>query len=223
MKGDEGLVKNASLQEGTSFAGRPAMEQIHPALVTSEVPVFFATTDGQTRRIAHRLSMMLRERGFDSQAIDMASSDADFIDWTRVRALIIGASVRGQHHQRAAESFVKSYTADLIRRPSAFFSVSLAAASHDAAKRDTAQKLAAEFPRRLGWHPDMVLCFAGRLAYTRYRTLMRFVMKHIARRARFPTDTNRDYEFTNWEDVARLASDMEQMITGRLAATTFVA
>jgi hypothetical protein len=33
-------------------------------------------------------------------------------------------------------------------------------------------------------------------------------MKHIARRARFPTDTNRDHEFTNWGDVARLASDM---------------
>jgi menaquinone-dependent protoporphyrinogen oxidase len=136
------------------------MEQIHPALITSEVPVFFATTDGQTRRIAPRLSMMLRERGFDSQAVDMASSDADFIDWTRVRAVVVGASVRGQHHQHAAESLVKSYAADLSRQPSAFFSVSLAAASHDAAKQDTTRRLAAEFPRRLGWHPDVVLCFA---------------------------------------------------------------
>jgi menaquinone-dependent protoporphyrinogen oxidase len=199
-----------------------AMEQIHPALITSEVPVFFATIDGQTRRIAHRLSMMLRERGF-SRAVDMASSDADFIDWTRVRAVIVGASVRGQHHQRAAESFVKSYAADLSRQPSAFFSVSLAAASHDAAKQDTARKLAAEFSSRLGWHPDIVLCFAGGLAYTRYRALTRFVMKQIAPRRRFPTDTNRDHEFTNWEDVARLASDMEQMITDRTAVPTLVA
>lgn len=103
------------------------------------------------------------------------------------------------------------------------FSVSLAAASHDGAKEDTARRLAAEFPRRLGWHPDMVLSFAGGLAYTRYRTLMRFVMKQIARGTRFPTDTNRDHEFTNWEDVARLASDIEQMITGRAAAPTLVA
>lgn len=200
-----------------------AMEQIHPALITSEVPVFFATTDGQTRRIAQRLSTMMRERGFDSRAIDMAGSDADFIDWTRVRAVIVGACVRGQHHQHAAEGFVKSYAADLARHPSVFFSVSLAAASHDASKQDAARKLAADFPIRFGWHPDTVLCFAGRLAYTRHRTIMRFVMKHIARKAGFPTDTSRDHEFTNWDQVPRLADDVEQMIRNRTAVATLVA
>jgi len=200
-----------------------AMEQIHPALIASEVPVFYATTHGQTRRIAHRLSTMMRERGFDSRAIDMASADADFIDWTRVRAVIVGASVRGQHHQHAAERFVKSYAADLAQHPSIFFSVSLAAASHDPSKQDAARKLAADFPMQFGWHPDTVLCFAGRLAYTRYRTIMRFILKHIARKAGLPTDTSRDHEFTNWDQVARLADGVEQMTRNSTAVATFVA
>ena len=49
-----------------------------------------------------------------------------------------------------------------------------------------------------GWRPARVLPVAGALAYSRYNFLIRFVMKRIARKAGAPTDTSRDYEFTNW-------------------------
>jgi menaquinone-dependent protoporphyrinogen oxidase len=36
-------------------------------------------------------------------------------------------------------------------------------------------------------------------------------MKRIARKQGGPTDTSRDYEFTNWDDVARLAAQVAQL------------
>ncbi len=86
-------------------------------------------------------------------------------------------------------------------RPSAFFSVSLAAASPTPAEREEAAQLASGFPAEAGWNPQKIVSVAGRLAYTQYGFLTRFIMKRIARRRGAPTDTSRDYEFTNWDDV----------------------
>ena len=58
-----------------------------------ELPVFYATTEGQTRRIAERLAALLHERGLDSRAIDVRSPDARDVDWVAVRAVAVGASV----------------------------------------------------------------------------------------------------------------------------------
>ena len=52
------------------------MSTIHPAFVNCDIPVFYATTEGQTRRIAERLAAMFREKGFVSRAFDVASAEA---------------------------------------------------------------------------------------------------------------------------------------------------
>jgi len=105
------------------------MNNIHPALVACEIPVFFATSEGQTLRIAERLAAIFREKGFTSRALDVTSSDADCVEWARVRAAVVGASLHGGRHQRSAAAFVKEHAGDLNAHPSAFFSVSLAAIS----------------------------------------------------------------------------------------------
>jgi menaquinone-dependent protoporphyrinogen oxidase len=188
-----------------------AMNSIHPALAECDIPVFYATTEGQTRRIAERLAAIFREKGFTSRALDVASPNADYVDWPRVRAALVGASLHAHRHQRSAETFVREHAADLNAHPSAFFSVSLAAISPMSAERDAAAQIASKLPVRTGWHPNKIACLAGRLAYTQYGFLTRFIMKRIARRQDGPTDTTRDYEFTNWDDVARLADAVVQM------------
>jgi menaquinone-dependent protoporphyrinogen oxidase len=191
------------------------MSNIHPALVACDIPVFYATSEGQTRRIAERLVAAFRERGFASRAFDVASSDADCIEWKRVRAAVVGASLHGSRHQRAARAFVRDHAADLNARPSAFFSVSLAAVSPTPAEREEAAQLASGFPAEAGWRPQKVVCLAGRLAYTQYGFVTRFIMKRIARRRGAPTDTSHDYEFTNWDDVACLADGIVRKVAAR--------
>lgn len=192
-----------------------SVSDIHPALVTCDIPVFYATTEGHTRRIAERLVAIFRDRGFTSRAIDVASSDADDVDWERVRAAIVGASLHAHRHQRSAGAFVREHATDLNGHPSAFFSVSLSAASASGDERAAAAELARAFPSAGGWHADETLSVAGRLAYTQYGIVTRFIMQRIARRHGAPTDTSRDHEFTNWDEVARLADSIARRIADR--------
>ena len=184
---------------------------------TCELPVFFATTEGQTRRIAERLASVLRDRGFESKAIDMAGTDAANVDWTRVRGVMVGASLHRGRHQREADKFVRAHVADLNYLPSAFVSVSLSAASKNRTEVEAAAQLARAFPETRGWKPTCVASVAGRLAYSEYGFFIRLVMRYIARKEGAPTDMSRDYELTNWEEVNKLACDFAARIGARTA------
>lgn len=182
-----------------------------------EVPVFFATSEGQTRRIAKRIASVLHDLGLDSYAIDMAGPEAANVDWNCVRGALVGASIHVRKHQKAAARFVRTHAANLTRVPSAFFSVSLAAASKNATEVEAAQNLARAFPPACGWAPSRIESVAGRLAYREYGFFIRLVMKRIAKKEGAPTDTSRDYEMTNWEQVDKLAREMARRIHAQTA------
>jgi menaquinone-dependent protoporphyrinogen oxidase len=182
------------------------------------MPVLFTTTDGQTALIAIRLATILREHGFDSQAIEMGEPDAAILDWTRVRGVLVGASIHRQRHQGWARAFVHAHVADLNRVPSAFFSVSLSAASKNRWEVEAAEAIAKAFPAAHNWRPDRIVSLAGRLAYREYGFFTRMVIKWIARKEGAPTDTSRDYELTNWEIVDQLGHDMAALIHQRSVA-----
>jgi len=182
-----------------------------------EVPVFYATTEGQTRRIAGHVAATLRGLGLDSRAVDVRSREAAAIDWTRVRGALVGASLHAAGHQRAARRFVRAHAGALNRIPAAFFSVSLSAASQNPAEVEEAARLARTFPEAAGWTPAVVSSIAGRLAYQEYGFLKRLVMRKIAEKEGGPTDTTRDYEYTDWAQVDRLAADLAGRIQGRAA------
>lgn len=177
-----------------------------------DVPVFYATTEGQTRRIAERIAGVLRAQGFDSVAIDINSPEPPRIDWQYVQGTFLGASVHAGRHQNAAEAFACAYSAELNARPSAFFSVSLSAASSNPKEKTAARRLAEAFTKEARWQPTWTVCFAGRLAYTRYGFLKRLMMRWIAKREGGSTDTSRDHELTDWSAVAKFANEMADAI-----------
>ena len=186
--------------------------------IICEIPVFFATSEGQTRRIAGRIASVLHDLGFDSCAIDVAGANAANIDWTNVRGALVGASLHAGKHQKVAERFVKAHALDLTSVPSAFFSVSLSAASKNAKEVVAADKIARAFPNACGWRPARIVTVAGRLAYREYGFFIRWVMKRIAKKEGAPTDTSRDYELTDWAEVDALARDMAKRVHARVAA-----
>jgi menaquinone-dependent protoporphyrinogen oxidase len=177
-----------------------------------EVPVFYATTEGQTRRIADRLVALLHDRGIDARAIDVRSDVVRQVDWSSVRLVVAGASVHAGRHQRAMEEFVRAHRDALNPTPSAFFSVSLRAASPKPADTESVRQLAVTFVNAAGWQPTRVITLAGRLAYTQYGWLTRAIMKRIARRAGMATDTTRDHEYTDWAQVSHFADDLAAML-----------
>jgi len=180
-----------------------------------EVPVFYATSEGQTRRIAEEIAATLRQQGFTSDVFDLSIPAAQ-PDWVAVRAVVVGGSIHGGRHQRALTEFVERQALHLSARPSAFFSVSLSAGSRNAVEVDSARALAISFVRSAGWEPRCVACFAGKLAYTQYGFIKRLVMRFIAWREGAPTDARRDYEFTDWKDVRQFALDVSRSVRRRV-------
>ena len=187
-------------------------------LVTCAVPVFYATTEGQTRRIAERLAERLREQGLDSRSFDVDGDLARTIDWSQVRGAIVGASLHAGQYQATAARFVTCHAARLNGVPSAFIGVSLAAASSDSAEVAAARRLAEGFPTAHGWHAEQVISVAGRLAYTRYNFVIKLIMKRIARKHGAPIDTTRDYELTNWDRIDQLAVSLAGRVKERRRA-----
>ncbi len=172
------------------------------------VPVFYATTEGQTRRIADEIASTLREQGLVSEARDV--SVAVPVDWVNVAGVVLGAPIYAGRHQKIAVDFATSEAGHLSVRPSAFFSVSLSAGSRNPAEVDAAHALAKGFVSAVGWQPLRLACFAGKLAYTRYGFVKRQIMRFIAWREGAPTDARRDYEFTDWTAVRRFALDVAE-------------
>lgn len=94
----------------------------------ANVLIAYGTSEGQTAKIAEYIAQMVRDRGYDSEAVDaeeLARGDAP----ESYEALIVGASIHMGKHEGYVVDFVERYRDALERLPSAFFCVSLAA--HD--------------------------------------------------------------------------------------------
>ena len=177
-----------------------------------DVPIFYATTHGQTRRIAEHFARCLRAQGFSSEAFDVSSPAAQAFRWNRALGAVLGASLHRGKHQPAACRFAKDHRNEIAAIPTLFFSVSLSAASLDGHEREAARRIAEDFVRAAAWSPWQVVCVPGRLAYTRYNLLTRWLMRRIAKKERAPTDTNRDHELTDWAAVERIARELAAQI-----------
>jgi menaquinone-dependent protoporphyrinogen oxidase len=111
--------------------------------------------------------------------------------------------LRGRH-QKYIRDFVRRYAALLNNGPSAFVSVCGAAGGDP----PQAQAYINALLRETGWRPSVTRSFTGAVAYTQYGWLVRWVLKLISRRKGLPTDTSRDWDFTEWDEVDRFAGEL---------------
>ena len=177
--------------------------------------IVYATREGQTRRIAMRIADGLRAGNGDVDVYDARNIGA--IDWSKYQAAVVAASVHVGRHEREIVDFAKKHRADLDRLSATFISVTLSEAGAEDPTRteaerrqaaDDVQKMIADFVKATGWTPARTMPVAGALTYSKYNVLVRFIMKRIARKQGAPTDTSRDYEFTNWGALDRFAESI---------------
>jgi menaquinone-dependent protoporphyrinogen oxidase len=64
----------------------------------------------------------------------------------------------------------------------------------------------------IGWQPTIIKPVAGALLYTKYNIFMRWIMKRIARKAGGDTDTSRDYDYTDWNDLRMFADEFGRRV-----------
>ncbi len=170
----------------------------------ARILVLYATIDGQTRRIAERMSAVLEKAGH-VVAVRPADDASAWQELDRHDAVILGASIRYGHFSRELERVVRRRVAALGSRPNAFFSVCLTAGG-PGARPEAARRYVDEFRKRTGWDPAETAIFPGALLYTKYSAFNRFMIRLIMTITGGDTDTSRDYEYTDWEAVQRFAS-----------------
>ncbi|QRV17730.1 menaquinone-dependent protoporphyrinogen IX dehydrogenase (plasmid) [Haloterrigena salifodinae] len=177
--------------------------------------VLYGTGEGQTAKVAETIAEALEERGHESTVTDVAAESGS-VDVDEFDAVLVGASIHVGKQQAAIRTFVTERRDALESRPTGFFQVSLSSATDDEARRAEAAGYVDAFVEETGWQPDRVGLFGGALRYSKYGFLKRLVMKRIAREATGDTDTARDYEYTDWEEVETFANDFAAFVEGRL-------
>jgi menaquinone-dependent protoporphyrinogen oxidase len=172
--------------------------------------IVFHTSEGQTAKIAERVAGVLRERGssVDVRSVGHAPTPDGY------DAVMVGDSIHAVHHSREMIRYLQTHVVALNSMPSALFQVCLASANPDLEHTQTAHALVQELLDRTGFDPDAVGLFAGALVYTQYGWFKRHVMRAIVKREGGDLDMSRDYDYTDWDAVARFAEDFEQIVTG---------
>lgn len=167
----------------------------------SSILVLYGSTYGQTQRVAERIAKVLREAGHSADLL-WAARLPEELELYDYEAVVIAASVLLGQHQRYVREFARRHAEQLNAMPSAFVSV-CGAASGDPPR---AQSYIDRFLLETGWwRPTVTRSFTGAVAYTRYNPLLRWWLKGISRKQGLPTDTSRDWDFTEWDQVERFA------------------
>lgn len=176
----------------------------------SRALILYATTEGQTARIAEKIAQTLRSRGHSADTCPATEATAG-LKAADYDGVIVGASIHYGRHPGYLRSLVRGRRAVLEARPSAFFSVSLSGGG-PGAKPEAARRYLEVFLRQTGWHPKQTATFAGALPFSRYGAFKRLLMVVFVGLGGGDTDTSRDYEYTDWDAVERFAETFAQRL-----------
>jgi menaquinone-dependent protoporphyrinogen oxidase len=167
--------------------------------------LFYATRDGQSRRIAERIAHGLGEQGIDAQPHDLAGGlpPAQVLAEARPMVVVV-AAVRYGRHLAEAERFMALYSALQAPPPLVLLSVNLTARKPG---KDTAtgNVYLRKSIVRHRLKPVMAHAIAGRLEYPRYDWLDRQVIRFIMTLTGGPTDPSTCIEYTSWDKVDEIA------------------
>ncbi len=175
--------------------------------------LFYATRDGQSRRIAERIAGRLAERGIPAVPNDLAAAMPAPQSLAQALLVAVVAAVRYGRPLPEAEQFLAVYRTLRAPPPLVLLSVNLTARKPG---KDTAEGnvyLRKSIARhRLA--PVLAAAIPGRLDYARYgwrdRQLIRFIMKLTGG----PTDPRTCVEYTVWSVVDDIALRIAELHAG---------
>jgi len=182
--------------------------------------IFYGTTDGHTAKIANILGRDLEDAGATLHIVDAGTghSDPRPQDYD---AVIVAASLHLGKFQRSVSQWVQAHHRQLTGMPSGFLSVSLSALQPEPEAQRELAAITERFFATTGWRPATHRQLAGALLYTRYGWLKRWLMNRMARKAGVETDTSRDYEYTDWEELSIFAQSFVQRVERTRRAPAF--
>ena len=176
--------------------------------------IAYGTGEGQTAKVAMQIGGRIEARNHHVIVTDVTELASDSL--SNIDAFILGSSIHIGRHSKPVRQFVQSHQDRLQELPTGFFQISLSSASEDASRRATAAGYVDSFLESLDWNPDRIAMFGGALRYSKYGFLKRLMMKQIAAQDLGDTDTSRDYEYTDWQEVESFATDFAAFVEARV-------
>jgi menaquinone-dependent protoporphyrinogen oxidase len=174
---------------------------------------YYATRDGQSRRIAERIAVRLRERGIAAAPLDLAGAAPTAAQIGGAPLVVLVAAIRYGKHLPEALRFLEAYSTLQSSPPLVFASVNLTARKPG---KDTPEGNAylrkAIVRHRL--RPVLAAAIAGRLDYARYRWFDRQMIRFIMKLTGGPTDVRTRVEYTDWEKVDAFAGRIAESLRG---------
>ena len=163
-----------------------------------KILVLYATTEGQTRKIAEFVATQLK--GDEVVLIDAADTRAkpgpEGFD-----AVFLAASLHAGQYQHSIKIYARDHHAKLNQMPSLFISVSLAAAGDDPEDLKGIADCAERFKADTGWSGAQVRHVAGAFRFTKYDFFKGWVMRMIAKSKGVKVAPHEDLELTNWKSL----------------------
>ena len=163
------------------------------------VLVMYATTHGQTAKIAGEIAATMRAAGGTVSLGNVVEAwTTDPRDYT---AVIMAAPVHAGRFPNSLRQWVQRYRSALASRPTAFVAVCLAVLHRTPKVDQDLRAMLDRFTSETGWRPGETKIVAGALKYTTYNWLTRWMIKRIVPKAGGDVDTSRDFEYTDWDDL----------------------
>jgi menaquinone-dependent protoporphyrinogen oxidase len=174
------------------------------------VLLLYATREGQTEKVARRIGEVMRGLGAELLSMNAGSGNQPGDEeLQRFDLLLFGASMHAGGIEAELVEFIEQHQDRIRRQRRHFFLVLLSAAARDPELRqrwlgDARSKVDAQLTLRF----DDIEMIAGALRYSRYPLPLKWLMRRIARQAGEGTDIDRDYEYTDWQQVDDYARRM---------------
>ncbi|EEP90928.1 MULTISPECIES: menaquinone-dependent protoporphyrinogen IX dehydrogenase [Yersinia] len=172
-----------------------------------KVLILYSSRDGQTQTIASYIAKEL-STGATCEIQDLANVEK--IDLRQYQQVMIGASVRYGHFSPVLSKFVNKHVEQLNQIPSAFFAVNLTARKPEKRSPQT-NAYVRKFLLGTPWQPTLCTVFAGALRYPRYRWIDKVMIQLIMRMTGGETDTSKEVEYTDWQQVSGFAQDFSAL------------
>jgi menaquinone-dependent protoporphyrinogen oxidase len=180
--------------------------------------IAYATTDGQTRKIARFTADRLAAKGHPVELLNL--DDAAGLDLARFDATILAGSLHAGGYQKTLARFAAERKAELALMPSLFLAVSLSAAGKDPDDWAGLRKCLADFETETGWTPGRVEHVAGAFKFSEYDFFRAWAMRRIADQKGEAVEAGKDKEYTDW---AALGVALDAWVAGQTPRVKAVA
>ena len=165
--------------------------------------IAYATTDGQTRKIARFAADWLVDAGHTVELLNV--DDCEGLVLTRFDRAVLAGSLHAGGFQKALVGFAK--TPELVALRCLFLPVSLSAAGEDAEDWAGLRACVATFLAETGLQPERIEHVAGAFRFAEYDFFRAWAMRRIAAQKGEVVDPHGAKEYTDWARLRAVLVD----------------